>query len=253
MKSALCFAIASLSALGAAAALPADSLLTGHPYLQNPAPDAITVMFTSPEGHQITSLVEWTADTVTGPVMSARQLYAGQEVVHSPIHKVRLTGLTPGATYFYRVRAREITVNQAYHKEFGADELVTPYRSFTLPSPSATDFTAVIVNDTHSYQPTVDAMARLTDSIAPDFVIFNGDCQPEPPTLGAAIKALHATATPFGLSSTPAIFIRGNHEIRNSYSSGMPELFDNPGGLTYGAFNWGDTRFVTLDWAAAAS
>ena len=115
--------------------------------------------------------------------MSARQLYAGQEVVHSPIHKVRLTGLTPGATYFYRVRAREITVNQAYHKEFGADELVTPYRSFTLPSPSATDFTAVIVNDTHSYQPTVDAMARLTDSIAPDFVIFNGDCQPEPPTL----------------------------------------------------------------------
>lgn len=247
MKSALCFAIASLSALGAAAALPADSLLTGHPYLQNPAPDAITVMFTSPEGHQITSLVEWTADTVTGPVMSARQLYAGQEVVHSPIHKVRLTGLTPGATYFYRVRAREITVNQAYHKEFGADELVTPYRSFTLPSPSATDFTAVIVNDTHSYQPTVDAMARLTDSIAPDFVIFNGDCQPEPPTLGAAIKALHATATPFGLSSTPAIFIRGNHEIRNSYSSDMPELFDNPGGLTYGAFNWGDTRFVTLD------
>lgn len=27
----------------------------------------------------------------------------------------------------------------------------------------------------------------------------------------------------------------------------MPTLFDYPGGLTYGAFNWGDTRFVTLD------
>ena len=27
----------------------------------------------------------------------------------------------------------------------------------------------------------------------------------------------------------------------------MPTLFDNPGGNTYGAFSWGDTRFVLLD------
>ena len=27
----------------------------------------------------------------------------------------------------------------------------------------------------------------------------------------------------------------------------MPELLDNPGGKTYGAFSWGDTRIVVLD------
>lgn len=68
MKSALCFAIASLSALGAAAALPADSLLTGHPYLQNPAPDAITVMFTSPEA--IRSQASWSGPPTPSPALS---------------------------------------------------------------------------------------------------------------------------------------------------------------------------------------
>ncbi len=51
----------------------------------------------------------------------------------------------------------------------------------------------------------------------------------------------------FGGSSKPIVHIRGNHEIRNAYSAGMPSLFDNPGGKTYGAFSWGDTRFVILD------
>ena len=48
-------------------------------------------------------------------------------------------------------------------------------------------------------------------------------------------------------SSCPLFFVRGNHEIRNAYSAGMPSLFDNPGGNTYGAFNWGDSRFIILD------
>ena len=41
--------------------------------------------------------------------------------------------------------------------------------------------------------------------------------------------------------------MRGNHEIRNAYSIQLRELFDYVGNKTYGAFNWGDTRFVMLD------
>lgn len=242
---ALAAAALSLPAL-AAAPLPADSLLTGRPYLQNTAPDAVTVMYTSPEGRQVQSWVEYTTDTTATP-LRARQLYAGQEVVHSPVHRVRLEGLTPATPYYYRVRAREITVNKAYHKEFGEAEQVTPWHSFTLPAADADSWTAVIVNDTHNHRPTFSRLGALTDSIAPDLVIFNGDCLPEPPTLGAAIKAMNEMVDAFGLSELPSVVIRGNHEIRNAYSSGMPQIFDNPGGLTYGAFNLGDTRFVTLD------
>ena len=41
--------------------------------------------------------------------------------------------------------------------------------------------------------------------------------------------------------------MRGNHEIRDFYSAGMHRLIGYPNDLTYGAFNWGDTRFVMLD------
>jgi len=54
-------------------------------------------------------------------------------------------------------------------------------------------------------------------------------------------------ADAFGLADRPGVFIRGNHEIRNAYSSGQTSLVDRNDELTYGAFNWGDTRFVTLD------
>lgn len=242
----IALAAAMTASITAAAALPADSLLTGRPYLQNATPDAITVMYTSPEGHQVQSWVEYATDTAAAP-LRARQLYAGQEVVHSPVHRVRLEGLNPATPYYYRVRAREITINKSYHKEFGDVEEVTPWYSFTLPAPDADSWTAVIVNDTHNHRPTFSRLGALTDSIAPDFVIFNGDCLPEPPTLGAAIKAMNDVADAFGLSELPSVVLRGNHEIRNAYSSGMPQIFDNPGGRTYGAFNWGDTRFVTLD------
>ena len=45
----------------------------------------------------------------------------------------------------------------------------------------------------------------------------------------------------------PVFYLRGNHEIRNAYSIQLRELFDYVGDKTYGAFNWGDTRFVMLD------
>lgn len=231
----------------ASAGLPADSLLTGLPYLQNVNTEGATVMFTTPEGCQVTSLVEYTPDTAATPA-TARQLYAGQEVVHSPVHRIRLRGITPGTPFFYRVRAREITENRAYHKEFGSEEYVSPWYNVILPAADAAEMTAVIVNDTHCHRPTYTRLGQMVDSIRPDLVIFNGDCLPEPPTLGAAISAMNDMVKAFGLSSTPGIVIRGNHEIRNAYSSGMPEIFENPGpGDTYGSFSWGDTRFVTLD------
>lgn len=233
------------AALGASAATPVNNLIYRTPYLQNPTSDGITVMYQST--CPVTSYVEYTTDTVAAPTRKARQIYGGQEVVHDIEHKVRLQGLTPGVEYFYRVAAREITVNRAYHKEFGDSLYVSPYYSFTLPAENATDFTALIFNDLHCYKPTVDSLAALAASTPHDFIIFNGDCLPEPRDRNDAIAAVHDLADAFGLAQTPAVIVRGNHEIRNAYSSGMPSLFDNPGGGTYGAFNWGDTRFVTLD------
>lgn len=222
---------------------PADQIIYHQPYLQNMSQDGeVTVMYQTRT--LCTSCVEYGTDTIN--TLTERQLTGGQEAVHDIEHRVRLTGLTPGQRYFYRVKAREITENQGYYKSFG-NESVTPWHTFTIPSPSQKDFTAVIVNDLHCFPATISAMARVARSQNPDFIVFNGDCMAEPGTRRQAIHDIHLMADSFGLADRPGIFIRGNHEIRNAYSSGQTSLVDRNDGLTYGTFNWGDTRFVTLD------
>ncbi|MGM9694403.1 MAG: metallophosphoesterase [Alloprevotella sp.] len=221
-----------------------ERLLVGNPYLQNVTPEGATVMYQNAEGASVHSFVEVGEDSLH--TTAFRQLADGQEVVHDVEHRVRLEGLQPGKTYYYRVCATEITENRAYHKTFGRTER-TPFFRFTLPADTVTRFTALVLNDLHGVPDVIDALARLADSIPHDFVIFNGDCLSEPADRSHALRMWHRLATAFRASSVPCIFLRGNHEIRNAYSSGMLSLFEWAGGHTYHAFSWGDTRFVMLD------
>lgn len=222
--------------------MPAAELLYHAPYLQNPASDGITVMFqTRAMAH---SWVEFGTDTLH--LRRARQLLGGQTVCHDVEHRVRLDSLQPGQTYYYRVCAQEILNYRSYSKTFG-ETCRSPFRTFTLPAAGTTDFTALVMNDLHENAATIRAFSRLARTIPHDFVIFNGDCLPEPTDRDYAMHHLHRLADAFDAASRPVFFVRGNHEIRNAYSAGMPSLFDQPGGNTYGAFSWGDTRFVLLD------
>ena len=219
-----------------------ERILYGKPYLQNPSPDAVSVMFqTSTIAH---AWVEYGQDTLN--LRRARMEYGGQAVCHDIEHKVRLEGLQPGGKYFYRVCAQEILHYAAYSKVLG-DTQVTDFYSFQLPEEGQEDFTALIFNDLHRNSETIKLMSELADSIPHDFVLFNGDCIPDPASREDAMYMLHRLASAFHAEEIPAIFVRGNHEIRNFHSAALPSLLDQPGGKTYGAFSWGDTRFVVLD------
>lgn len=221
---------------------PAEELIYHEPYLQNPTPEGVTVMFqTQAVSH---CWVEYGTDTLN--LRRKRALIGGQEICFDIENKIHLDSLTPGITYYYRVCAQEIIDYRAYSKTFGHTAR-TPFYTFKLPSAETTDFTALIMNDLHENREVIEAMSRLAREIPHDFVIFNGDCLPEPIDRPYAMKHIHILADAFRSAEVPTFFIRSNHEIRNAYSAGMPTLFDNPGGNTYGAFSWGDTRFVLLD------
>lgn len=221
---------------------PAERMLVGEPYLQNPTGGGVSVMFQTRT--RVHAWVEYGTDTLS--LRRALMEYGGQAVCHDIEHRVRLEGLQPGQRYFYRVCAREILHYAAYSKIFG-DTLRTPFRSFRLPSENQTDFTALIFNDLHQHSATIRKMAALAAAIPHDFVIFNGDCLAEPSDREDAIRTVHSLTSRFNTAEIPAFFVRGNHEIRNAYSAGLPSLLEHPGGQTYGAFSWGDTRFVILD------
>ena len=240
--------VMAVFALSAAAQQPfpgdsARALFYGEPYLQYATPTGVSVMYQTT--CSVHSWIELGRDSLH--VDTLRQLIGGQEVVHDAEHRIRLADLQPGATYWYRVCATQILQNQSYSKTFGRTERTRFYR-FTLPADTVRSFTALVFNDLHCVRSVEQAMARLADSIPHDFVVFNGDCLPEPADRRQALDAVHALADAFDAAETPCIFLRGNHEIRNAYSSGMLSLFDfGPAGTTYHAFSWGDTRFVLLD------
>lgn len=221
---------------------PAKDIFYSTPYLQNPTNDGITVMFqTNVISH---CWVEYGMDTLN--LQKTRTLLDGQEVCYDIENKIRLNNLQPGKTYYYRVCAQEIAEYHSYSKTFG-ETARTSFYSFHLPKADQTDFTALIFNDLHENYQTFNALKNAVKDIPIDFIVFNGDCLPEPTNREYAMYHINMLARGANAETYPTFFIRGNHEIRNAYSAGMHSLFDYPGNKTYGAFSWGDTRFVMLD------
>lgn len=221
---------------------PGSRLMTLKPYLQDPRPDRMTVMFqTNAVCH---AWVEYGTDSLYTTV--ARTLLDGQEVCYDIENKIDLKNLTPGTRYYYRVCVVGLTHKRAYETHFG-DTLKTRFYSFRTPSDKDTDFTALVFNDLHQNLKTYEALLRRVKDVDYDFVIFNGDCVPEPYDREEAIRIIHNCTDPADGAQKPVIFVRGNHEIRDFYSAGMHNLIGYRNDLTYGAFNWGDTRFVVLD------
>lgn len=222
--------------------VPAARLMTTEPYLQEPAPDAMTVMFqTNAVCH---AWVEYGTDSLS--TRKARTLIDGQEICYDIENAIRLTGLTPGQRYYYRVCVVGLTHKAAYSTTFG-DTLRTRFYSFRTPSQADTDFTALIFNDLHNNSKVLEALFNQARDIRPDFIVFNGDCLPEPADRDEAIEMIHSLADRVGGAETPIFFIRGNHEIRNAYAAGMHSLVGHFNDKTYGAFTWAGTRFVILD------
>lgn len=221
---------------------PAEAIFNGRPYLQNPVDGGITVMW---QTHvPVYSWVEYGTDTLH--LEKARTIRDGQVICNDTHTKIRLADLQPGQKYYYRICSREIMLYQAYKKEFG-ETAVSPFYAFTLPAAGDTDFTALVFNDLHKTISTFDALYEQVKDIPYDFVVFNGDCIDDPAHEKEAFFHLSYLCDKVGASNRPAFFLRGNHEIRNAYSIGLRDLFDYVGDKTYGAFNWGDTRFVMLD------
>lgn len=223
---------------------PAARLMYAEPYLQNFAADGVSVMFQT--NAVVHAWVEYGEDTLH--LLRARTLLAGQEPCFDIENKIRLAGLKPGRKYYYRVGMQEILQNQAYHKILG-DTVLTPFHSFSLPADDARDFTAVVLNDLHENDRLMERLIGIAREKAGryDMLFFNGDCLTEPYSREYAITRVNRLMTAAGAADSHVMAIRGNHEIRNSYSAGMLSLTDCFAGKTYGAFSWGDTRFVVLD------
>lgn len=222
--------------------IPSADLMKTRPYLQDPKPTQMTVMFqTTAPAH---CWVEYGTDSLH--TRKARTLLDGQEVCFDIENKIVVDSLKPGTRYYYRVCVVDLMMKHAYENHFG-DTLKTRFYSFRTPSEADKDFTCVVFNDLHEQYDVYKSLLEKAKSIGYDFGVFNGDCLPEPSSREHALEMIHTLADVADGAEHPIFFIRGNHEIRNFYSAGMHRLIGYPDDKTYGAWNWGDTRFMVLD------
>ena len=220
-----------------------ENILRSPVYLQNPATDGMTIMWlTSVHCH---SWVEYGTDSLN--MQRAQTWEEGIAMANNKVNRIRLTGLQPGTRYYYRICSREITLYQAYKKEFG-ETATSEITSFTTLDNRKTDFTAVIFNDLHDMYPLFDKLLEQVKKIPYDIVFFNGDCIADSQTEEKALNSISHYSRGIGGERIPSVFLRGNHETRGAYSPFLWNLLGKTGGEhSYGAFNIGDTRFVVLD------
>ena len=211
-------------------------------YLQNPATDAMTVMWlTNVPCH---SWVEYGTDSLN--MQRAQTWVEGETVANNTLNRIVLSGLKPGTRYFYRACSREITLYQPYKKEFG-ETATTKITAFTTFDDQKTDFTTLIFNDLHNIYPLFNQLYEQVKDIPYDLVIFNGDCLADVQTEEIAVNTISHYSRGIGADRVPSVYLRGNHETRGAYSPFLWNLLGLMNGHAYGAFSAGDTRFVLLD------
>ncbi|MGC3977688.1 MAG: metallophosphoesterase [Paludibacteraceae bacterium] len=161
-----------------------------------------------------------------------------------PIQKVRLSGLTAGKRYYYRIVSKEITQYQPYKVVYG-DSVISPLQPFTLPRADVERFSFLAFNDVHSQPAFIDTVCKRFPDI--DFVCYNGDILSDIRNEQDIVTNLcNASAKAFA-GSKPFLYVRGNHETRGAASRSLMSYIENPENEYYYNFKWGNTQFLVLD------
>jgi len=220
---------------------PVDAAFTVPPYLQDLRSDRVTVMWWSAK--QSYGWAEYGETKVLGK--RADTVVEGLREVNANRHAVRLPGLMPGTRYWYRTGIRSIASHTTSNVQWGA-AIYSPVYSFTTPSPQDAKVRGVILADTHN-NATFGPLLALPGVEPFDFSLFNGDSFGDIRNEGPCLALLRAYIELVNGASRPAMFVRGNHELRNWYGPYLRNLFTYPEGHPYFAFTRGPVRFVVLD------
>ncbi len=220
-----------------------NAIFKTKPYLQNPAVDAVTVMWQTYV--PCYSWIEYGEDSTR--MKRERTSVEGEAMANNQDNRIRLSGLKPGTKYYYRVCSREITLYEPYRKEFGATA-TSPVSSFITLDDNKKAFTAIIFNDIHDNYALFDKLCSQIKDVPYDIVFFNGDCIADVQSERNAVRSISHYSEKIKADAVPSIYLRGNHETRGAYSMFLWNLLEKVGGQhSYCAFNIGDTRFVLLD------
>ncbi len=232
-----------VSVLACATSNAEELKITHGPYLQHPAPDAITVVWHTNKA--CVSKVEYgIGNELTNSAISS---HYGLIDNNRTSHIIRLTGLKPATTYSYRVESREFVKYIQQHIVTWGETVTGKRHQFTTFDPEKKSFSFSVVADNHERASELEAMMKEKSWQGVDFAVYNGDVigdfmKPDQMFTGFIDVSVEGFA-----KNKPFIFVRGNHDIRGRYARNIADFIPSFGGRAYFSFNHGSTHFIVLD------
>lgn len=215
-----------------------------RPYLQHPTTAGISIHWLT-TGPSYSWVMYWPVGK-ENEKRKAETIVDGMVVAHNTLHKIRLTDLSPGQTYAYKVYSREITKFLPYEKSFGVT-LESEEFHFTTVDPQKDSTELLILNDIHDRPHSFAQLEALYGNKDYEAVFLNGDMFDHQDSEQQLIDHLIAPCTATFASEKPLLYIRGNHETRGEFSYELANYFEHIDNRPYFSFSRGPVFFVALD------
>lgn len=222
---------------------PANFAVNHGPLVQSPGPGEVTVTWHT--NKKATAKVLYGEDGKLDRV--AVTSINGLIPNDSTCHAVRLTGLTPGKAFQYRLVSREFKGYVTPYRVQHGDTIESDVYSCTPLDPNKERFSFVMWNDIHDDANRLESMFNdvVWDDI--DFVVLNGDIVNDFVKDKQFFHAFYdICARKFG-ASIPTVYVRGNHETRGAWARRFQEYVPGRDGRTYYSFDHGGIHFLALD------
>lgn len=194
-----------------------SKLIDSPPFLQVPSETSLGVAFA------VTAFSLGKVEIADNPEMRGADTFVSEGMpcaaVSSRIQKVRVTGLKPATTYYYRIGAAALGHPVGYWMKPSETEWSGIYRFTTAGEKAASRF--AVINDTHAdWKRSGRVYATLKKFGAP-VTVWNGDV---PPSLvgdeEAAVGYYLKQPVPDGdhAATAPVLFVPGNHDFRGRWN-----------------------------------
>ena len=220
-----------------------DNFVVDHgPWIQNLTTSGITIIWTTNKP----AVPGITLTSPDGTTKFIRNSHDGIVDGGGTLHKIRIDGLQPAATYKYSLNSVQILKYQAYRIYYG-DTLKGKQITFSTMPLKTAGVRFTVFNDVHELSGKMASYLRHNDIAAQDFYFFNGDMMDWLQDPGELYLAFLDTASFYFAGSRPFYYVRGNHETRGFAARELKKWFDFRNDRFYYSFDFGPVHFVVLD------
>ena len=200
------------------------NLIDSAPVLQNYAATSICVVFS------VTDMANGFVEYGLKPDLSdaVKVKSGGYRVtdMNNEVVRVRIIGLRPATRYYYRIGADRISYGGGYSMKILESVTLPTIYSFTTAGKDAESHFCVI-NDTHAYWNTFDALSKKIAQLSPSCVIWNGDaCNTEETIESQKRIFIKPKISQDGYAANiPYLYCPGNHDLRGMANRNLENVW----------------------------